>query len=148
MHQWGDEKVDWQGIDDAGAYIGYWLRKWARMDIRCVKEKFGTVRIYCGFGWHGIHSIVRPGYVWYPKWWPMKLDFWINDTWAFRQINRLVVYLQTKAYVWRYKKAVQKWPHLYKEILADADYGELFEGKIPGYKHSDFWTSYPLPTEE
>jgi len=140
MHNWGDEDVDWNGINDAAAYIGYWLRKYARMNVNDVKEKYGTVRIYCSFGWYGLHSVFRPGYVWYPKWWPMRLDFWLANTWVFGKLNDLVVKLQQKAYVWRYKKAVEKWPHLYKEIVSMADYGELFEGHISGYKHSDFWT--------
>jgi hypothetical protein len=139
MHQWGDEGVDWDGINDAGRYIGYWLKKWVRMDVRDVKEKFGTVRIYCSFGWQGVYSIWRPGYCWYPKWWPIKLDFWITDTKLFSLLNRFVVFVQVNAYVWRYKKAVQKWPHLYNEIVSCADHGELFEGKVPGYKHSDYW---------
>lgn len=141
MHQWGDEDVDWQGIDEAAYFIAHWLRRWVRMDVRDYKEKFGTVRVYCSFGWYGIHSIYRPGYVWYPKWWPIRLDYWANSTFLFQMLNRLVIYVQKKAYVWRYKKAVQKWPHLYKEIVSQADYGELFEGHIEGYKHSDFWTS-------
>lgn len=143
MHQWGDEDVDWKGIDDAAYFIGRWLRTYVRMDVRDIKEKFGTVRIYCSFGWYGLYPIWRPGYCWYPKWWPMRLDFWLADTFVFRQLNRLVVKVQQRAYAWRYKKAVQKWPHLYKEIVSAADWGELFEGVVPGYKHSDFWRTIP-----
>jgi hypothetical protein len=141
VHNWGDEGVDWNGINDAGAYIGYWLRKWMRMDVRDVKEKFGTVRIYCGFGWSGLYSIYRPGYCWYPNWWPIKVDNWLAyHTPIFKWINRIVVPIQQKAYTWRYKKAVQKWPHLYNEIVMCADHGELFEGTVPGYVHSNYWT--------
>jgi hypothetical protein len=139
MHQWGDEDVDWEGINDAAYYIAHWLRTYARVGILDYKEKFGTVRVYCHFGWHGVYAILRPSYCWYPKWWPMKLDFWLADSKLFTLINRIVVPLQQKAYAWRYKKAVQKWPHLYKEIVSMADFGELFEGIVPGYKHSDFW---------
>src|SRR5262245_33912466 len=108
MHQWGDEDVDWDGINDAAYYIAHWLKTWVRMPIMDYKEKFGTVRVYCHFGWHGIYTIWRPNYYWYPKWWPMKLDFWLANTWAFKQLNRFVILLHTKAYAWRYKKAVQK----------------------------------------
>ncbi len=141
MHTWGNKNVDWKGLWDAVEYIGPWLRTWVRLDVRDYKEKYGTVRIYCSFGWHGAYSIWRPGYCWYPKWWPMRLDFWLADTFAFRLLNRIVVKAQTKAYAWRYKKAVEKWPHLRDEIVSSADYGELFEGVIPGYKHSDYWRS-------
>lgn len=71
----------------------------------------------------------------------MRLDFWIADTWAWRQLNRVVVKVQQRAYIWRYEQAVRKWPHLYKEIVSAADFGELFEGHVPGYKHSDFWVT-------
>lgn len=140
MHSWGDEDVDWNGINDAAAYIGYWLRKWARMDVRDVKEKFGTVRVYVSLGWSGVYSIYRPGYCWYPKWWPVKLDNWLTyHTPVFKWINYVVIPVHKKLYAWRYKKAVQKWPHLYDEIVSSADWGELFEGVVPGYKHSDYW---------
>lgn len=139
MHEWGDENVDWKGINDAAYYIGNWLRQWARMTTDW-KEKWGTIRVYVSFGWHGIYPIYRPGYCWYPTWWPMRLDFWLANTKAWDLLNRLVIPLQRKAYVWRYKKAVEKWPHLYREIVSAADYGELFEGKIPGYRYSDYWT--------
>jgi len=141
MHSWGDENVDWQGINDAAEFIGGWLIKYPRVNVSCIKEKFGTVRVYCSFGWYGIYSIWRPNYAWYPKWWPMRLDFWLANTFLFGLLNRAVVKLQQKAYAWRYKKAVEKWPHLRDEIVSSADWGELFEGVIPGYKHSDYWVT-------
>ncbi len=109
------------------------------MPISDYKEKFGTVRVYCSFGWYGIYPIWRPSHHWYPNWWPMRLDFWLAKTRLFGLLNKAVIKIQMKAYVWRYKKAVEKWPHLYNEIVSMADYGELFEGKIPGYKHSNYW---------
>ena len=38
MHTYADENVDWEGINDAAAYIGYWLRK--PLDWDPVKEHF------------------------------------------------------------------------------------------------------------
>lgn len=139
MHSWGDEDVDWNGINDAAYYIAHWLKTWTRLNVLDYKEKFGTVRVYCSFGWYGVYSIWRPSYCWYPKWWPMRADMWIGNTFLFRLLNRLVIKVQHKAYAWRYKKAVEKWPHLRDEILSMADYGELFEGTVPGYVHSDYW---------
>ncbi len=139
MHQWGDEDFDWKGLDEAIYFIADWLSTWVRMPIRDYKEKYGTARIYCGFGWHGIYQIWRPRHCWYPRWWPMTFDFWLANTSVWRRLNKLVILLHQKAYAWRYKKAVQKWPHLYKEIVSMADYEELFEGAVPGYKHSDYW---------
>ena len=142
MHTWGDEGVDWEGINDAAEYIGHHLRKYARLGNSC-KEKWGTVRVsILSFGWYGIYPLYRPSYYWYPTWWPMKLDFWLANTRVFRWLNtKVIVPVQKKMYVFVYKRAVQKWPHLYKEIVSQADYGELFEGHIPGYKHSDYWTT-------
>ncbi len=139
MHDWSDKNVDWKGIDDAAYYIAHWLKVWARVGVLDYKEKYGTVRVYCVFGWHGAYAVWRPAHCWYPKWWPMRLDFWLADARLWQRINDIVIPLQRKAYAWRYKKAVQKWPHLYKEIVSMADYGELLEGVVPGYKHSDYW---------
>lgn len=151
MHSWGDKDVDWQGINDAASFIGKGLKRYARISVTQWKEKFGTVRVYCSFGWHGIYTIWRPGYCWYPKWWPMRLDFWLANTWLWDQLNlRVVIPTQKRAYIWWYRKAVERWPHLYREIVSMADYGELFEGvrfasqysprgRRKVYKHSDFW---------
>lgn len=140
MHDWGQEDVDWEGINDAAWYIAGWLRTWARLPVADYKEKFGTVRISCGFGWSQIYSIWRPHYHWVPTWWPHRFDLWLSyHTPLLTWINKIIIPIHKAAYVWRYKKAVQKWPHLYKEIVSQADWGELFDGEIPGYKHSDFW---------
>jgi hypothetical protein len=142
MHYYGKWSDEFFGqVGDVADYIGQWLRKWVRMDVHDTKEKFGTVRVYCSFGWSGFYSIYRPGYMWYPRWWPRRLDLWlVHQTSLFKVLNFFIIPLQKWAYVHRYKKAIYKWPHLYKEIVLMADYGELFEGKIPGYKHNDFWT--------
>lgn len=142
MHSWYDDKdpVDWNGINEAARYIAEWLRKWARMGVRDYKEKWGTVRVYCSFGFDCFHAVVYPGYCWIHKWWPYKLDLWISyHTPILKWINRIVIPIQQKLYIWRYTRAVQKWPHLYNEIVSCADYGKLFDGKLPGYKHSTYW---------
>ena len=141
MHDWEDENVDWGGINDAGDYIGLWLRRWTRMNVSTIKEKFGTLRIYCSFGWDTFYSIAYPGYMHVKPWWPYKLDLLVcRNTPIMRILSSVASVMQARAYAWRYKKAVQKWPHLYKEIVCGADWGELFEGTVPGYKHSNFWT--------
>lgn len=139
MHSWGDENVDWHGLNEAPYFIGDWLRRWTRMSVSDMKEKFGTVRVYCSFGWSSFYHLWRPQYMWVPKWWPWSLDLAISGH-IMPVLNKIVVPIQTRAYVWRYKKAVQKWPHLYNEIVSGADWGELFDGKVPGYKHSNYWT--------
>ena len=124
MHDWSEEDFDWQGLNDAGEFIGAWLRKWVRMEVCDIKEKFGTLRIYCGFGWSSLYSIWRPHYCWIPKWWPYKLDRILSNA-LLPILNPIVARIQMKAYTWRYKKAVEKWPHLKEEILCCADWREL-----------------------
>lgn len=127
MHSWGDEGVDWKGIDEAGWFIGGWLRRWVRMGVTQIKEKYGTVRVYCGFGWSTFYEIWRPGYAWAPTWYPWRLDMEISR-FIMPILNRIVIPIQKSAYRWRYKKAIQKWPHLKEEILDCADWNEELEG--------------------
>lgn len=106
-------------------YIGLNLRRWGRISVTQWKEKYGTVRVYCDFGWYQIHSITHPGYVYsrYPQW------LWILDCdWGSRlchYLSRVVVPLQRKLYTHLYGRALRKWPHLRREILTGADYPEL-----------------------
>jgi hypothetical protein len=78
MHNWGDEKVDWEGIEDSAEFIGLNLRKWGRIGVRQYKEKFGTVRVYCHLGWSSFHDITHPGHCFsrYPKWlWCLDINY-------------------------------------------------------------------------
>ena len=141
MHSYGDSDftdANFLEVEDAAYFIGGWLRKWVRMEVIQIKEKFGTVRVYGGFGWHSLYSIWRPHYCWVPMWWPSKIDKFLSS-FLLPLLNKIFVPMQKKAYAWRYKKAVQRWPYLYEEIVCCADFGELFEGVVPGYKHSDYW---------
>ena len=127
MHYWGDEGVDWKGISDAARYIGQGLRKWGRIGTS-YKEKFGTVRVYCGFGWYQFHCITHPGYHYnqYPKW------LWELDCTYGWRIMRPLSWAVKPYHRWLYRRyylaAVRKWPHLWKEILSGADYPELLRG--------------------
>ena len=138
MHYYGDEGIDFGEIDNVAYEIGDFL-SWGRISVRQCKEKYGTVRVYCHMGFSCFHSIIWPQHMWIHKWWPYKLDLAI-----FRVIepivNKIVLPIQKRIYILGYKRAITKYPHLYKEILGSADFGELFEGTIPGYKHSNFWT--------
>jgi len=128
MHYWGDKGVDWDGINDAAAYIGLGLRKW-RVNITQYKEKYGTVRVYGYLGLTSFHQLTHPGYV-FNQWpeWLWKLQF----TWLARKViqglNFLVYPLHKRLYRRYYRKAVEKWPHLREEILCCADFDELLEG--------------------
>lgn len=140
-HNWGEEDVDWEGLNAAAEYIGEGLLKW-RVDVRQWKEKFGGVRVYCSFGVSSWQQLTHPGYAWYtwPKW---TWRFQSRPHWLFRLINLAVVPLHKWLYARYYRHAVEKWPHLWCEILASADWGKLFEGKIPGYDLTIFGDQDP-----
>jgi hypothetical protein len=128
MHYWGDEGVDWEGIDAAAQYIGEGLRKW-RVDVRQWKEKYGTVRVYCGLGLQNLHQLTHPGYC-YNQWpkWAWKAQF----LWPARALVRILNLFVLPLHIWLYKRyyreAVRRWPHLKKEILCCADFDELLVG--------------------
>jgi hypothetical protein len=143
MHMYSDANVDWQGIDDAAWFIADGLAKYGRIHISQVKEKYGTVRVYCSFGFDSFFGIVYPRRNWIPANWPWKWDLKVFG-YIESIVNKIVVPLQKKYYRYRYAKAVRKWPHLKLEILIDADFGDLLDG-IEGYKFSDYWTVF---TEE
>jgi hypothetical protein len=138
MHVWGEEGVDWRGINDAAQYIRDYLVRWGRISVRDWKEKYGTVRIYCSFGWESLHSITHPGYVYsqYPKWLWSFCCSPINS-WIFTQINRVVVPYHVWLYRRAYRNAIEKWPHLEHEICSAADYGELLYGIYTPYYNDE-----------
>lgn len=125
MHSWSEKDCDWKGISDAAYYIGDSLRKWGRVPVRDMKEKWGTVRVYCDFGWHQLHDICYPGYAYsqFPKWlW--KLDC----SWLGRLVRisyPIISWYHRKLYTHFYGQALAKWPHLRAEILQGADHPEL-----------------------
>ncbi len=123
IHYWGDK--DDQGrdicsrVEMVADFIGSWLIKWPRMQVMQWKEKFGTVRVYCSFGWTNLGSITHPGYAYPPNW--TNRGNWV------RYFNWLVVPIQILCYKYIYKRAVKKWPDLKREILCCADYDEYLE---------------------
>mgnify|MGYP001588249460 CR=1 FL=1 len=134
MHLWGDETVDWGGIDAAARFIGEGLRFW-RIDVRQWKEKYGTVRVYCSFGFPWWQSLTHPGHVWCR--WPRWLDFityahsWYNPFYfTLRLLNLVVIPFHVWLYKFYYRKACRKWPHLREEILRGADYYELLGASV------------------
>jgi hypothetical protein len=127
-HNWGDENVDWEGISDAASYIGCRLIREGRVPVTCIKEKYGTVRVYCGFGWHSLLSITHPNYCHYGPYpeWLMHLDIYYLS----KIISRLPFVRSYHRFTYRrvYAAAVKKWPHLREEILTDADWPEELKG--------------------
>ena len=138
MHTYGKWPDKYFGqIEDAAYEIGTFIVRWGRMGVMQTKEKFGTVRVYCSFGFDCIHGLIWPRHCWIHKLWPYRFDLWIS---RFLQpvINPILIFLQKKIYRLAYKRAVKKYPHLWKEILVMADFGPMLDG-IAGYKYSDHW---------
>lgn len=131
MHDWSDDSIDWQGIGEAARFIALNLKRWGRVNVMDWKEKWGTVRVYCSFGFYGLHEITHPGhaYIRYKKggilW---HINYSKMMRWLTRYIlNPIVVPYQTWLYTYLYGRALQKWPHLRLEILSGADYSELLK---------------------
>lgn len=124
-HDWGDEGVDWEGIDKAASLIVYTCRVYGRLGGDA-KEKYGTVRFYVSFGYLSLHTLLYPGYhyIQFPKW-LHTLDLYIISPVLQFFFERLFVKWQQKVYVYAYRLAVKRYPHLREEILECADWPEL-----------------------
>ena len=125
MHSWGDENVDWAGIDAATRYIGTTLCFW-RVNVRQWKEKYGTVRVYCSLGIGWWPQLTHPGHVWL-RWpaWTKPIVYGRAFQWPLRVLNVFAVPFHKWLYRRVYAQAVARWPHLREEILCAADFPEL-----------------------
>ena|GEM_PF-3514294 len=129
MHTWGDNNVDWQGINDSAYEIAMFCRRWGRMG-GSYKEKFGCVRYYVQFA-HSIFSLTHPGYCHYGPYpeWLMKFDIWYGPRVVrYTGLAWFLKHWQPFIYNLAYQRAIKKRPHLRAEILVDADYPELIKG--------------------
>jgi hypothetical protein len=133
--QWPDELFN--QVSEAAYEIGTFISRWGRIGVMQTKEKYGTVRVYCSFGFDCIHGLIWPRHCWIHRGWPLKLDLWISK-FLKPVINPLFCLLQKKIYRLAYKRAVKKYPHLRDEIFSCADWGEALEG-VEDYRHSDYW---------
>lgn len=104
------------------------------MGVSQTKEKFGTVRVYCHFGWDSIYGIFYPRHVWVKKWWPYRLDLTMSSLLC-RLLNIIVVPYQKIIYRLAYKQALRKYPDLRDEIMCCADWYEVLEG-VDGYHYT------------
>lgn len=114
-------------LHDIACSIGHRLLK-ARVQVLDSKEKFGTVRVYCTFGWYTLHDVVYPGYHFnqFPRW-ARLLDNVFTQT-VVQYASRWAEPYQRRAYRQAYQDAVEKYPHYRTAILDYADYPELLEG--------------------
>lgn len=129
MHQWGDEGVDWAGIDRAAYEIAEYCMKWGRITCNG-KEKYGTVRVYINFIYGSLHELTHPGhyFIRYGKvlrW----LDYRVfGPLIRVSRFPRLMHHWQYFIYNRAYQLALKKYPHLAEEILVCSDYPELIKG--------------------
>ena len=131
MHRWGDWPDEYfYDVGWAAVYIGDFCRRWGRIQVRDTKEKYGTSRVYCSFGIYSLYSIFHPGavYLRWPKW----FKWWEYNFFSpiIQHLQKWIPFYKWQIFIYRlaYKKAIKKWPHIKKEILAGADYDDLLEG--------------------
>lgn len=113
--------------------IGDYLVKWGRIGVRQTKEKYGTCRVYCGFGWYSLHSIIFPRWVYlharYPKW----LN-WFDSTkvnsFIFSIVNKIIILYQIFIYRQGYKRVLKyiNNPDMRRNIINYADFTEYLKG--------------------
>lgn len=131
MHYWGDKFKYFADVGIAADEIGAFCVKYGRISVTQTKEKYGTARVYCSFGWTCLHSLLFPRYICkhpkFPKWlW--KLDiYYIGPILRFLFAKPIYSY-QKFIYRLAYKKAIKKYPHIREEILNGADWDELLKG--------------------
>jgi hypothetical protein len=108
--------------------IGEPLRNKYRISVVDCKEKLGTVRVYCTFGWYNLHDVVHPGYVFnrFPPW-LQTLDYYLLGP-IVHQLSRLIVPLQIRAYRRAYQVALVKYPQHRTAILSCTDWPEYLKG--------------------
>lgn len=152
-------------LDDIAYRMGEELLFW-RVPVRQTKEKYGTVRIYCGFGVDSLHGLIYPGYAYnqFPVW-LQKLDFEVISPFIRKSgLDRLTSKLHMRIYRRVYKKYITKYPRYRNNILAGADYPELLPpvqydrmnptlpelvARLKEYSNKDYGTeAYPLSSAE
>lgn len=69
MHRWGDEGVDWEGINNAAEFIAKTLEDQGLTVTEC-KEKYGTVRVSCYFNVDSDFDVYRKAYEQAIERWP------------------------------------------------------------------------------
>ena len=115
-------------LDTIAREIGTTLRDKYRVDVSQFKEKYGTVRVYCTFGWWNLHSLIYPGYHFnkFPRW-LQRLDNLLLGA-IVHQLGRFFIPLQKRAYRRQYAVAIVKYPHHRTAILDGADWPEYLKG--------------------
>lgn len=112
-HHWGDEDCDWTGINEAAYEISEYCRKWGRFYCS-TKEKYGQVRCctYLYYSWR------TPGK-------------WFNDI-----VQRYQLWILKRAY----RRVLDRYPHLWLEIMIDNPFEDDIARQIcPKYEPDKYW---------
>ena len=127
-------------LDDIAEDIGRFCARYGRIPVTQTKEKFGTIRVYCGFGCVSLHNLLFPRYVYKHKsfpGWLWRLDCTHGGKfWGF--ISRIIFPYQKFIYKLAYMRAIWRYPHLFDAITSCMDYPEYVGFEIPTLcsKHS------------
>lgn len=128
MHRWGDENVDWEGIEECCHILYKICTKYGRLGGQ-LKEKWGEIRFYARFEKLSLHSLIYPGYhfIQFPNW-LYKLDNKVISPVLNFFFGK--VFLKYQRYMYRlgYKRCLKAYPHLREEILSASDHDNLLEG--------------------
>lgn len=113
--------------------IGDVCSKWGRIAVTQTKEKYGTARVYCGFGVSSLHQLIFPRYVYrhrhYPEWlWKLDIDYLSRIVSFF---NFIIIPYQHAIYRYAYWKYIKKYPDLFDEITSAMDWPEVLGWYIP-----------------
>lgn len=120
-------------LDKIAYDIGNFCVRYGRIPVTQVKEKYGTVRVYCGFGCTSLHSLLFPNYVYkhkrFPDWlWRLDCNhgskFW-------ELFSRLIFPYQKFIYKLAYMRAIWKHPDHFDAITSCMDYPEYIGFNIP-----------------
>lgn len=128
MHSWGERGFGFNEVEDAARFIGEGLARW-RVNVRQYKEKYGEVRVYCSLGIDSWTQLTHPGYAY--NQWPRWLDFLAYSHGPILRLLGWVTYkIHALLYIWYYREARRRWPHLAQEIYRGADFYELLGARV------------------
>jgi len=127
-HEWGSEFKYFEDVENVASEIGDYCCKWGRIPVRQTKEKYGTVRVYSGWGIENLFWFVKPNYCFYQ--WSQKIRSFDNAIFGifFMLLRKPIFAWQRFIYNKAYQMAVKKYPHIREEILTDADWPEYIDG--------------------
>lgn len=147
MHYWGDENVDWEGIEECNSILYTVCTKWGRIGGQ-IKEKWGNLRFYAQFSDGTLFSLLYPGYHWIPKrysWFYFHIDLpVIQRITKYTGLLWLIRQYQNAMYELGYRICEYNYPHLFDEIHHSMDHP-----KLCGFTGGQFgWQRYNKDTKK